>query len=302
MTNKNGDGSRLSIGFPVFNGEAHLHRRIPQVLRQTFDDFELFISDNGSTDRTREICCQYAARDPRIRVLANDVNRGAFWNFRNVLRSATSEYFVWCAADDDWSPRFLQLCIEALDRMPEMAACFTRFHITSVRFPFLRRSRLPLMSFMWHSDPSVRVSSYLGESLSTQKANFVYGVWHRRMALDAMDAVGNPDPRLTYSGGDIAMIAYTLARAPVYQLDEVLFGKASKWFPSGSPLDELLDRLLTAVRYHEKPTSESLRQAARDYRNIMRGALLAAGMSDPGVEQLLSADAQLERWKNSNVS
>lgn len=58
---------RVSIGIPVYNGENYLAEALDSLLRQSFGDFELLISDNASTDRTQEICQDYAARDARVR-------------------------------------------------------------------------------------------------------------------------------------------------------------------------------------------------------------------------------------------
>ena len=57
----------LTIGLPVYNGEDHVGVALDDIAAQTFGDFELIISDNASTDRTSEICREYAARDSRIR-------------------------------------------------------------------------------------------------------------------------------------------------------------------------------------------------------------------------------------------
>ena len=53
---------KLSIGVPVFNGDAYLAQALASILRQTFPDFEVILSDNASTDRTGEICRSHAAR------------------------------------------------------------------------------------------------------------------------------------------------------------------------------------------------------------------------------------------------
>jgi glycosyltransferase involved in cell wall biosynthesis len=71
--NKN---SRVSIGLPVYNGEKFLPEAITSLLAQTFEDFELIISDNASTDRTEEICRTFADQDKRIRYVGNQENIG----------------------------------------------------------------------------------------------------------------------------------------------------------------------------------------------------------------------------------
>lgn len=58
---------RVSVGLPVYNGERFLRESLDSLLSQTFEDFELIISDNASTDRTQEVCQEYAAKDRRIR-------------------------------------------------------------------------------------------------------------------------------------------------------------------------------------------------------------------------------------------
>ncbi len=105
----------ISIGLFVYNGERFLPRSLDSLLRQTFRDFELIISDNASTDRTEEICREYAARDQRIHYYRNEKNMGAGWNSRRVFELATGKYFKLAAHDDMIQPDFLRLCLDALE-------------------------------------------------------------------------------------------------------------------------------------------------------------------------------------------
>jgi glycosyltransferase involved in cell wall biosynthesis len=109
---------RVSIGAPVYNGERFLQAALNSLLQQTFEDFELIISDNGSTDGTAEICRQAAAADPRVRYFRSDDNRGAAWNHNRVIELARGEYFTWASHDDLWHPQFVERCVAALDRDP----------------------------------------------------------------------------------------------------------------------------------------------------------------------------------------
>lgn len=111
-------GPRVSVGLPVYNGERFVGQAVESVLAQTFEDFELIISDNGSSDATEEICRSYAARDPRVRYARGKTNRGAAWNFGRVFELAAGEYFKWIAADDVCGSQFLHRCVEALDSNP----------------------------------------------------------------------------------------------------------------------------------------------------------------------------------------
>jgi glycosyltransferase involved in cell wall biosynthesis len=120
---------RVSMGMPVYNGEKYLAEAIESVLGQTFGDFELVISDNGSSDGTRGICERYAAREPRVRYFRSDVNRGATWNFNRVVELARGEYFRWAAHDDRIRPEYLERCVAVLDAEPEVVLCYTQVEI-----------------------------------------------------------------------------------------------------------------------------------------------------------------------------
>jgi glycosyltransferase involved in cell wall biosynthesis len=106
----------VSIGLPVYDGEKYLRQALDSLLAQSFEDFELIIADNASTDATQAICESYAARDQRIRYYRNDSNIGAAPNFNRVFDLATGPYFRWAAHDDICSPRVLEKCVEVLDR------------------------------------------------------------------------------------------------------------------------------------------------------------------------------------------
>ncbi len=118
---------RVSIGMPLYNAERYLRETLESVLSQTYREFELIISDNGSTDSTDAICREYAAKDSRIRYYRNEENRGAAWNFNYVLALASGEYFKWAAYDDLMAPAFLERCLEALDRDRSAVLSFSRF-------------------------------------------------------------------------------------------------------------------------------------------------------------------------------
>ena len=117
---------RVSIGLPVYNGERFVADAVASVLGQTFQDIELIISDNGSTDRTAEICRDFAARDPRVVFHRSEANRGAAWNFNRVCDLAGGELFKWAAADDVLEPTYLARCVEELDADPGVVLCHSR--------------------------------------------------------------------------------------------------------------------------------------------------------------------------------
>ena len=111
---------RLSIGLPVYNGENYLAEAIESLLGQTYDDFELIISDNASSDGTEAICRRYAAQDQRIRYIRQPSNIGGAPNHNFLVEQARGELFKWASHDDLYARDLLQRCVEALDKDPHV--------------------------------------------------------------------------------------------------------------------------------------------------------------------------------------
>ncbi len=119
----------VSVGLPVYNGERFIEEALLSLLAQTFDDFELIISDNASTDSTVEIIERVCATDDRVRLITNEKNRGAAWNYNRVFEASTGRYFRWHAHDDWCEPGHLASLVAALEAEPDavLAHTWTRF-------------------------------------------------------------------------------------------------------------------------------------------------------------------------------
>jgi glycosyltransferase involved in cell wall biosynthesis len=124
-----GSAPRVGIGFPVYNAERYLEHALESILAQTWTDFELVISDNASTDRTAEVCLDYAARDRRIRYSRNERNLGASPNFNRAFVLSSAEYFKWAPYDDLIAPEFLATCVQVLDDDAEVVLCYAKAKI-----------------------------------------------------------------------------------------------------------------------------------------------------------------------------
>jgi len=109
---------RLSIALPVYNGERHISEAFESLLGQTYEDFELIVSDNASTDGTSEICLRYARQDHRIRYIRQKRNIGLVPNHIFVLEQAKGALFKSAAHDDLYARDLLARCVHALDEDP----------------------------------------------------------------------------------------------------------------------------------------------------------------------------------------
>ncbi len=109
---------KVSIGVPVYNGERYLPNALTRLLEQDFEDFELIISDNASTDKTAEICRTFAAKDPRIRYFRNDTNIGLAANHNRAFALSTGQFFKWAAHDDDFPRAMLARFVNVFEKSP----------------------------------------------------------------------------------------------------------------------------------------------------------------------------------------
>jgi glycosyltransferase involved in cell wall biosynthesis len=105
----------ISIVVPVYKAEPYLPACLNSILAQTFNDFELILVNDGSPDRSGEICDLYAKTDTRIKVIHQ--NNGGASSARNAgLKAATGKYLGWVDADDQISPEMYSCLLDLSER------------------------------------------------------------------------------------------------------------------------------------------------------------------------------------------
>jgi glycosyltransferase involved in cell wall biosynthesis len=203
------------MALPIYNGADVLAEAVESLLAQTFTDFELLLLDNASTDRTPEICAGFAARDRRVRYVRNDRNIGGGPNWNRAFELATpAPYFKWAAHDDRHAPRFLERCVEALDRDPGAVLAFTKAELIDGDGNTLapRTLELPLSA----ADARTRFESIL----PSYDCMDIFGVMRREALLRAR--VGGRVLGL-YNDGDGVLLARMTLLGRFLELPEVLF-------------------------------------------------------------------------------
>ena len=201
---------KVSIGLPVYNGEKFIKSALDSLLAQTFEDFELIISDNASTDKTEEICRAYAAQDKRIRYYRNSTNLGCSHNFNRVFELSVGEYFKWAAYDDLHAPDFLLKCVDVLDNNPKVVLCHSQVYFIDENGDFLQNYNIKL-----HTDaekPHKRFQQLLTKHLCYQ----TYGVI-RASALRKIPPMGS------YGTADGILLLRIGLLGQFYEIPEYLF-------------------------------------------------------------------------------
>lgn len=113
----------VSVIIPVYKVEKYIAVTVQSVLDQTYKHFELLIIDDGSPDRSIEICQQFT--DNRIRIIRQQ-NRGVAAARNTGIRHAQGEYLAFLDADDLWTPEKLAKHVEHLENSPDVGVSFCR--------------------------------------------------------------------------------------------------------------------------------------------------------------------------------
>ena len=115
----------VSVIIPNFNHAPYLPQRIESMLTQTYQDFELIILDDCSTDNSRSVISQYAPQDKRIQTVFNTVNSGSPFAQWNKGVSLAQGKYVWIAESDDYADaRFLETLVSQLEQCPAVGLAY----------------------------------------------------------------------------------------------------------------------------------------------------------------------------------
>ena len=108
----------VSVLVTLYNRERYVTAAIESVLAQTLQDFEIVVTDDGSTDRSADVVAALAARDPRIRLHRNPRNLGDYANRNHAASLARGEYLKFHDSDDVMYPHCLETMVTLLSREP----------------------------------------------------------------------------------------------------------------------------------------------------------------------------------------
>lgn len=176
---------KVSIGLIVYNGGEYLRGAIDSFLTQTFDDYEIIISDNASTDNTQIICEEYAALNQKIKYTRQSENQGLIFNYKYALSQAKGEYFMWASHDDIFASNYIFECLDAFENNPECISVFTNFNVLDLKSNRITAKHSP------SSRSSNSIFSRTMISLLDMHPNMIYGLHKtntlRKIKIETMD-------------------------------------------------------------------------------------------------------------------
>ena len=112
--------TKITICIPVYNREKTIEQTLKSVINAKLTNYEILISDNSSTDKTKEICLKIQKKYPHlIKYFENKKNLGFAENYKNCINKAEGEYLFFIGGDDILLPNGINNLILTLDRSPQ---------------------------------------------------------------------------------------------------------------------------------------------------------------------------------------
>lgn len=244
----------VTIGMPAFNSAATIRSSLESLLAQTFSDFELIVSDNASTDSTRDIVEELARLDPRIRYVRQAENIGANGNYSYVAQVARGAYFKWAASSDLCAPDFIEKCLAALENNGDavLAAPRTSMFSGDISAAVLFEQDIEILD----ASPAARI----GRLHTTLTYNNALN------GLIRMEALRKTRLIEPYYQADVVLIGHLAMLGKIVRVNEYLYYRRMEVATATS----LQDR--TAWRRHHYPnlSARILFQAWKRYLGWMR--------------------------------
>lgn len=142
------DHGLVSVIMPAYNAEAFIAEAIRSVIQQTYQNWELLVIDDASTDSTLKIIQKYSEKDKRIKIFKNSDNQGTHKARNKGIKAAEGDFIAFLDADDQWKPEKLLKQLEILSS-DNISACFSSYDLISENGQFLEKrvEALPVLTY-----------------------------------------------------------------------------------------------------------------------------------------------------------
>jgi glycosyltransferase involved in cell wall biosynthesis len=208
----------VSIGITIWNGESFIAETLDSLLAQDYENFEIVILDNLSTDNTSSICTGYAQKDKRIRYVLDSERRNVIEGQRRVFGYARGEYFMIACDDDVYAPTYVSKLMTLMNADPSVGLAYSSYAYISpdgMRVPanFKRKYLL--------TRRNSRRQNFMHYLLHRNPIPIVFGLIRANVHKDALPYYRRVDERRWDHDNLYLLRLFSLTR--VDSTDEVLF-------------------------------------------------------------------------------
>lgn len=151
---------KVSVIIPVYNVEKYIERCVNSILNQTFQDYEVLLIDDGSTDNSGKICDEYSLKDSRIKVFHKE--NGGVSSARNLgIDSANGEWIYFCDSDDELTVEGLKILVNQIEDSVDMVC--GKYDVIDTQLKEKKKFETDLKTLSSKSYAQLLLTSYNGE-------------------------------------------------------------------------------------------------------------------------------------------
>lgn len=162
---------KVSIILPVYNGADHIEESINSVLAQTYQNWELIIVNDCSTDDTLQICKNISQKDTRIIIISNNINLKLPKSLNVGFENASGDYYTWTSDDNLYKKNALEVMVDFLNSHKDVAMVYADYtnidsvgnNISDVKLPESKNIVIGNVCgacFLYTSDVAKKVGDY----------------------------------------------------------------------------------------------------------------------------------------------
>ncbi len=164
----------VSVILPNYNHAKYLPQRIKSILNQTYQNFELIILDDKSSDNSREVISRYKSNPHISHIIFNDTNSGSTFKQWNLGFSKAKGDIIWIAESDDYcEPTFLERCVKEYIKEPETAIVFSTSRLVDSEGKYIK----------FKYDLSTPLNKYSGKRFIKEKMCCGNAIWNASSAI-----------------------------------------------------------------------------------------------------------------------
>lgn len=178
----------ISVGIPTYNRPEGLKIALEQVLKQTYQNLEIIISDNCSeqSQLVGQIVDEFKKRNPSIAYHRQSVNIGSLRNFNFLVRQAKGEFFLWVADDDFIEDRYIENLYENFKKNPDISISMSAYDVNDMMtVPHIKSNLTPYLKELSDGNTYQRVYKYLKQSDHFGKSRLMWGMFKTKEMQEA---------------------------------------------------------------------------------------------------------------------
>ena len=200
---------RVGIGVPVYNGASLLRESLECLRTQDYEDFEVVIGDNASTDGTEGICAEFVERDSRFHYFRHPENIGLLANFRKLLDTTEAPLFMWRAYDDLSDSNYISELVSLFDQDSSVRLAVPKIRLLDMSGGGCNGCHLRPYRPVPRGSGRVRE---IVQEMFASPPNWIYGLWDRAYLTNEQSRVNAAYP-YPWASDDLVLFPPILDRA-----------------------------------------------------------------------------------------